>query len=198
MVPVASAAGRSSHPTEIPGRCQSYGLPEAARYLRMAPATLRSWILGRYNPPAPASDSSSRSFVCLSPSGPRGARPRGDPTATRYPASARRRSVRDGWPRSIHSARRALHQRDPNRPARDPGVRASLSESGRARRAARGGDRPIRFLRAAGACRHGHQHRRRRRAVQGGEPMGALADDYGRSLLEIEEAIRCELPLEAA
>ncbi len=31
-----------------------------------------------------------------------------------------------------------------------------------------------------------------------GEPMGALADDYGRSLLEIEEAIRCELPLEAA
>jgi len=26
-----------------------------------------------------------------------------------------------------------------------------------------------------------------------GEPMGALADDYGRSLLEIEEAIRCEL-----
>jgi hypothetical protein len=31
-----------------------------------------------------------------------------------------------------------------------------------------------------------------------GQPMGALADDYGRSLLEIEEAIRCELPLEAA
>jgi len=28
--------------------------------------------------------------------------------------------------------------------------------------------------------------------------MGALADDYGRSLLEIEEAIKCELPLEAA
>jgi len=28
--------------------------------------------------------------------------------------------------------------------------------------------------------------------------MGALADDYGRSLLEIEEAIKCDLPLEAA
>jgi len=31
-----------------------------------------------------------------------------------------------------------------------------------------------------------------------GEPLESLAEDYGRSLLEIQEAIRCELPLEAA
>jgi len=31
-----------------------------------------------------------------------------------------------------------------------------------------------------------------------GEAMEALAEDYGRSILEIQEAIRCELPLEAA
>ena len=31
-----------------------------------------------------------------------------------------------------------------------------------------------------------------------GESMEELADDYGLKRLEIEEAIRCELPLEAA
>jgi uncharacterized protein (DUF433 family) len=31
-----------------------------------------------------------------------------------------------------------------------------------------------------------------------GESMDALADDYGRQRFEIEEAIRCELALEAA
>jgi uncharacterized protein (DUF433 family) len=31
-----------------------------------------------------------------------------------------------------------------------------------------------------------------------GEAMEVLAEDYGRSVLEIQEAIRCELPLEAA
>jgi len=31
-----------------------------------------------------------------------------------------------------------------------------------------------------------------------GEAMEALAADYGRNILEIQEAIRCELPLEAA
>ena len=31
-----------------------------------------------------------------------------------------------------------------------------------------------------------------------GEAIEALAGDYGRSILEIQEAIRCELPLEAA
>jgi len=35
--------------------------------------------------------------------------------------------------------------------------------------------------------------RKRVERFKAGEPMGALADDYGRSLLEIEEAIRCEL-----
>jgi uncharacterized protein (DUF433 family) len=31
-----------------------------------------------------------------------------------------------------------------------------------------------------------------------GESIDALADDYGRSRLEIEEAIRCELEVQAA
>ena len=31
-----------------------------------------------------------------------------------------------------------------------------------------------------------------------GESVDQLAEDYGRNRLEIEEAIRCELPLEAA
>ncbi len=34
----------------------AYGLREAARYLRMAPATLRSWILGRYYHPTSAGE----------------------------------------------------------------------------------------------------------------------------------------------
>ena len=174
----------------------AYGLPEAARYLRMAPATLRSWILGRYYPTSAGERFFQPVIHLPEPEWPvRRTSSRRSDSNTISPS--RRCAAR--WP--CWSASSALGIRSPTISSRRMASIIRLYPFTRKREL----DEPravvidpfVSFGRPVLAGT-GISTAVVAERFKAGEPMGALADDYGRSLLEIEEAIRCELPLEAA
>ena len=229
-------------PERDPRELPAYGLSEAVRYLRIAPATLRSWVLGRYYP----TDAGSQFFKPVihlpEPSWPVLSFVN---LVEVHVLEAIRRDHEIPL-RKVRAAVKFLEQHfGSNHPLADhqfetdgldlfvqrAGLLINLSQSGqlamrevvqaylrRIERDPKG--LPIRL----------YPFTRKRqleeprvvvidpfvsfgRAVlvgtgistaviaerfKAGEAMEALAEDYGRDLLEIQEAIRCELPLEAA
>jgi uncharacterized protein (DUF433 family) len=237
---------RRKHPTIEPGRdpreLPAYGLFEAVRYLRIAPATLRSWVLGRYYPTGAGSQFFKPIIHLPEPAWP-------VLSFVNLVEAHVLEAIRRDHDIALSKVRVAVRFLEQHLGSKHPladhhfetdgldlfvqraGLLINLSQSGqlamrevvqaylrRIDRDAKG--LPIRL----------YPFTRKRqleepraividpfvsfgRAVlagtgistaviaerfKAGEAMEALAADYGRNILEIQEAIRCELPLEAA
>lgn len=225
-------------PRELP----AYGLPEAARYLRMPEATLRSWVLGRPYPTAggqrffrpvihlPESNSPVLSFMNMIEAHVL--------EAIRRQENIPLRKVRA----AVVFLERHYHSRHPlaEHQFETDGLDLFIEKAGLLINLSQEGQLAIRGIVAAylrrverdvkGLPIKLYPFTRKRdseepRAVvidpfvsfgrpvlagtgiatavlaerfKAGESVEELAQDYGRSVLEIQEALRCELPLEAA
>jgi uncharacterized protein (DUF433 family) len=237
---------RRKHPTIEPGRdpreLPAYGLSEAVRYLRIAPATLRSWVLGRYYPTGAGSQFFKPiihlpelawpvlSFVNLVEAHVLEAIRRdhdialskvrvavrflGQHLGSKHPLAdhhfetdgldlfVQRAGLLINLSQSGQLAMREVVQAYLRRIDRDakglpirlyPFTRKRQLEEPRAIVI----DPFVSFGRAVLAGT-GISTAVIAERFKAGEAMEALAADYGRNILEIQEAIRCELPLEAA
>lgn len=233
-------------PTLEPGRdpreLPAYSLPEATQYLRMPPATLRSWVIGRYYPTdagkrffrpvihLPDPDWPVLSFVNLVEVHVLEAIRRDHDISLRkvraavtflekyfgskHPLAAhhfetdgldlfiRQAGLLINLSQSGQLAMREVVQAYLRRIERDPqGIPIRLYPFTRKRELEEpravvidpfvSFGRPV--LAGTGISTTVIAER-----FKAGEAMEVLAEDYGRSVLEIQEAIRCELPLEAA
>ena len=237
---------RRKHPTIEPGRdpreLPAYGLSEAVRYLRIAPATLRSWVLGRYYPTGAGSRFFKPIIYLPEPAWP-------VLSFVNLVEAHVLEAIRRDHDIALSKVRVAVKFLEQHLGSKHPladhhfetdGLDLFVQRAGLLINLSQSGQLAMRevvqaYLRRIDRDAKGFPIRlypftRKRqleepraividpfvsfgRAVlagtgistaviaerfKAGEAMEALAADYGRNILEIQEAIRCELPLEAA